>query len=124
MNYPDNNLRMMQIIKYILLNQVDSTSKIINNVSTKKTKEDIFKTLLKSKEMLPFLSKKSNLKLLKNTLSSSVFLNPVFLANYLPGHYSTRSLNIFIKTLFENQALKEFKEKRMPQQKPLTVFLE
>ncbi len=118
--YPDNVVRVLQILKYIALNS-KATSSIVEAISSKTVKAMILKQLMASSKNV--FSKKSNLGLIKDAFASSLLFSPAELARVLPELYSKRSLNVFIKELFNNEKMKGFTEKK-PHQKSLTVYFE
>ncbi len=118
--YPDNIVRVLQILKYVALNSKASPS-IIEAISSKRVKAMILKQLMASSKNV--FSKKSNLELIKDVFASSLLFSPIELARTLPELYSKRSINVFIKELFNNEKMKGFTEKK-PHQKSLTVYFE
>jgi len=123
-NYPENITRVLQLVKFIALNDKNMTYDIINDSLSRANKEIVIQKLLTENEASLVFSRKSNIELTKKCFKASPLFSPYHLAKELPDMFTQRSLNLFIKTLFENDKLKDFTKQTQPQQKALTLFFE
>ena len=124
-NYSNPTIRTLQLFKFLLLTNTKNLGGLLNVLENKGISragmEFLVGKMLETEAAKRVFKKKTSV--VKDRVSKSSLINPDELAELAAG-LSTRSFNVFLKKLFEQERAKSFTKKTSPKQRSLSVFIE